>query len=190
MTELLIILLIITIAFLFAFRRPSSSVPVSIPEENYKKAPIIEDNSHLKSELAEVKQNYSFALQQMGQLQRDVQQLNSQLSSVSAAKKAGDEAFQKLQHQNKSSQVRTGAIGESLLPLHEDFPCNPKTLRLLGSPVDYVSFCYDTNMISFVEVKTGESQLNDNQRKVKKMVEEGRVQFKVVRLNEKGVKVK
>lgn len=30
----------------------------------------------------------------------------------------------------------------------------------------------------------------NNQRKVKKMVEEGRVQFKVVRLNEKGVKVK
>ena len=98
--------------------------------------------------------------------------------------------FEKLQHQNKSSQVRTGTFVEILAPLADQFCVDPKTMRFLGSPIDYISFDYETNMITFVEVKSGESQLNDNQKKVKKMVEEGKVQFKVVRLNEKGIKVK
>jgi predicted Holliday junction resolvase-like endonuclease len=63
-------------------------------------------------------------------------------------------------------------------------------MRFLGSPVDYVSFCYETDTITFVEVKTGGAVLNDNQRKVKKMVENGRVKFVTVRLDENGVKVK
>lgn len=98
--------------------------------------------------------------------------------------------FDKLQHQKKSSEVRTGFLGEALLPLHESFPVDPKSMRFLGSPIDYISFSYETNTITFIEVKTGDSPLNENQRAVKKMVEEGRVEFKVVRLNEKGVKVK
>lgn len=130
-------------------------------------------------------------------LEQEIGALKSQLASIGsiAAKFKQDNsdlqnAFEKLQHQKKSSEVRTGFLGEALLPLHESFPVDPKTMRFLGSPIDYISFCYETDMITFVEVKTGDSQLNENQRAVKKMVEAGKVQFKVVRLNEKGVKMK
>ena len=185
MIELLIILLVIICALCFTLRkpeRPSSSV--------YSPSPIIEDSSLLKQQYADLEAKHHASLQTLGQFQSELKLSKSMNVQNGALILEMQAKFDKLQHQNKSSQVRTGAIGESLLPLHEDFPCNPKTLRLLGSPIDYISFCYETDMITFLEIKTGESQLNDNQRNVKRMVEEGKVQFKVVRLNEKGMKVK
>jgi predicted Holliday junction resolvase-like endonuclease len=154
------------------------------------KTPVIEDNSHLKSELAEIKQLYTASLQQLGQLQNSLDISYSALEVKSSQYNELAQKFDKLQHQKKSSEVKTGFLAEALLPLTEQFPCNPKTMRFLGSPIDFVSFDYDKMEICFVECKTGDSQLNDNQRKVKKMVEEGRVKFAEVRLNEKGIKVK
>jgi predicted Holliday junction resolvase-like endonuclease len=194
MTEIIIISLVALTLLYFILRKNSPSLPeVGTPQwkdDIAKKVRDIEDSTLLKQQLAQSQQEYTSALHMIGQLQYNVKQLNEQVNLITAAKIAGDEKFEKLQHQNKSSQVRTGAIGESLLPLHEEFPCDPKTLRLLGSPIDYISFCYETDKITFIEVKTGESQLNDNQKRVKRMVEEGKVEFKVVRLNEKGIKVK
>lgn len=192
MIDLLIITLITGAILYFSLRVKSHPIEVTPP-----KATVMEDSSLLKEQLAELQVNYSSALKQLGTIQSQFEFMRSAdnkkseiIEALQADKIKQKQDFDKLLGQKKSSEVRTGAIGESLLPLHEDFPCNPKTLRLLGSPIDYVSFCYDTNMITFVEVKTGESQLNLNQKKVKKMIEEGRVQFKIVRLNEKGVTVK
>jgi predicted Holliday junction resolvase-like endonuclease len=98
--------------------------------------------------------------------------------------------YDKLLGQKKSSEVKTGFMAESLLPLTEQFPCDPKSLRFLGAPIDYISFDYENDQITFIECKTGDSQLNENQRKVRDMVENGRVKFVTVRLNEKGIKVK
>lgn len=100
------------------------------------------------------------------------------------------EKYNKIQHQKKSSEVKTGFMAESLLPLHEAFPCDPKSLRFLGAPIDYISFNYENDEIIFIECKTGDSQLNENQKKVRDMVEQGKVKFVTVRLNEKGIKVK
>ena len=139
----------------------------------------------------------SQSLRSPKELEQEIGSLRHQLGLVTEAKCFLDnkveqmqQDYGKLQHQKKSSEVRTGFLGEALLPLHESFPVDPKTMRFLGSPIDYISFDYETDMITFVEVKTGESQLNENQRAVKKMIEAGKVQFKVVRLNEKGVKIK
>jgi len=130
-------------------------------------------------------------------LEQEIGALKSQLEFFRTANAQKDysllelrQNFEKLQHQNKSSQVRTGFLAEALLPLTGEFPCDPKTMRFLGSPIDYISFDYITNTITFIEVKTGDSQLNSNQRAIKKMVEDGRVEFKIVRLNEKGLKIK
>jgi predicted Holliday junction resolvase-like endonuclease len=128
--------------------------------------------------------------QEIGALKAEVELWKKQTNGVLSEYKTLGQDFEKLQYQSKSSQVRTGFLAEAVLPLHESFPVDPKTMRFLGSPIDYISFCYETNTITFVEVKTGDSQLNENQRAVKKMVEEGRVEFKIVRLNEKGLKVK
>lgn len=193
MIEIVAIFLLMIVIYLFTYRKGGPKNPVQINQETNPelyKPDIIEDNSHLKHQLAQSQQSYSSSLHLIGQLQFELKQQKEQLNLITAAKIAGDEQFQKLQHQNKSSQVRTGALTEALLPLSSDFPCDPKTMRFLGSPIDYVAFEYEKDMITFVEVKSGESQLNSNQREVKRMVEEGKVQFKVVRLNEKGIKVK
>jgi predicted Holliday junction resolvase-like endonuclease len=148
---------------------------------------------HLKpnnKELKSTKEAYQKSLQKLGQLEYSLNQANSQIRLILEEKKFAEEKNVKLHHQSKSSQVKTGTFVEALLPLSEQFPCDPKTMRFLGSPIDYISFCYETDMITFVEVKSGDSQLNANQKAVKKMIENGKVQFKLVRLNEKGIKVK
>ena len=87
----------------------------------------------------------------------------------------------------KSSEVKLGAIAETLTPFLEGFPYNPKNLRSLGSPIDYVSF--EEEEVTFIEVKSGESKLSKRQRDIQKLVEEGKVKFEIHRIGEKGLKV-
>jgi len=93
------------------------------------------------------------------------------------------EASKQLSHR-KSSEVRTGNLTEQIAPLLEDFPVDFKTARFLGNPIDYVCFTEDGKNagIVFIEVKSGDSQLSTKQRKLKKLIEEGKVSFEVYRL--------
>ena len=87
----------------------------------------------------------------------------------------------------KSSEVKLGAIAETLTPFLEGFPYNPKNLRSLGSPIDYVSF--EEEGVTFIEVKSGDSKLSKKQKDIKKLIEEGKVKFEIHRIGEKGLKV-
>jgi predicted Holliday junction resolvase-like endonuclease len=80
---------------------------------------------------------------------------------------------------NKSVEVRTGFIMEKIAPFTEAFGENPKNVKHLGDPIDYV--CFEDDYICFVEVKTGKSRLSSKQNKIKKLIEEGKVNFKTVR---------
>ena len=75
-----------------------------------------------------------------------------------------------------------GQKSEQVAGLMENFPCPLHTLKFLGAPIDYVSIDLDNELITFIEVKTGQSQLSDKQRKIKKLVEEGKVRFEVYRM--------
>jgi predicted Holliday junction resolvase-like endonuclease len=87
----------------------------------------------------------------------------------------------------KSQEVRLGAIAETLTPFLAGFPYNPKNLRALGSPIDYVAF--EEDEIVFIEVKSGDSATSKKQKNIKRIVEEGNVRFEVHRINEGGLKV-
>jgi predicted Holliday junction resolvase-like endonuclease len=50
----------------------------------------------------------------------------------------------------------------------------------LGSPIDFVVF--EDDIICFVEVKTGRSQLTKKQRNIKKLVENKQIEWKTIRL--------
>lgn len=80
---------------------------------------------------------------------------------------------------NKSVEVRTGFIMEKIAPFTEAFGENPKNVKHLGDPIDYI--CFDDDVITLIEVKTGKSRLSTKQNKIKRLVEEGKVGFKVVR---------
>jgi predicted Holliday junction resolvase-like endonuclease len=197
MTELFIILLIIVATFCLAIytrksEKPSHYSDIDRLNEALKHPTptVIEDTSLLKQQLTDAQQKHFESLQEIGHLKSQLRQSQCSAVETGAALLELQQKFDKLQFQNKSSQVKTGSLVEAMIPLTEAFPVPPKSMRFLGSPVDYVSFDYDADIITLVEVKSGESALNENQRKVKSMVERGRVEFKVVRMNEKGITVK
>ena len=63
----------------------------------------------------------------------------------------------------------------------EDFPVNPGEVRFFGNPIDYIAF---TDMgskskcaIHFIEVKSGQSNLNNRQKNIKKAILDGKVHW-------------
>ena len=99
--------------------------------------------------------------------------------AVDAIKNIENENRQ-IKSRSKSTEVRTGAIMERASPFLDIFGENPENIRHLGGEVDYIVFNEDS--IVFVEVKTGKSRLSKRQSRIKRLVEEGKVEFKLVRM--------
>lgn len=96
----------------------------------------------------------------------------------------------KILSQKKSSEVRLGQIGESLVPFLSKCPYDPKLMSFLGNPIDFIVFDYDQGEIIFLEVKTGKSQLSKRQKLIKNIIKTGKVYYDTIRVDEKGVKHK
>lgn len=90
-----------------------------------------------------------------------------------------------LRSQLHGARVRGGHVAESLAPLAEDFPVDvdkPDTSTVfLGQPIDYIHFDPDEG-ITFIEVKTGRSGVSARQRKLRDLVEDGRVSWQTHRI--------
>lgn len=86
---------------------------------------------------------------------------------------------QHLLKQRQGDNVRHGNAWEQFVPFASNFPFDRGQFKFLGKPVDGIVFGDDK--ISFVEIKTGESQLSASQKQVKKLVEEKRVEWKELR---------
>ena len=88
----------------------------------------------------------------------------------------------------RSRSVLSGQFLEKLAPRFPDFPYDPTDLRFLGTPVDYVVFDGlsegDVREIVFLEVKSGRSNLNAAQRRVREAVEARDVRWDVYRVPE------
>lgn len=87
----------------------------------------------------------------------------------------------------KSRAVLKGKIGEQLAPLLPMFKYEPADARFLGSPVDYVVFDGyregEPKRVVFVDIKTGKSaELTPLQRKLKQVIEQGKVSWETVHL--------
>lgn len=92
--------------------------------------------------------------------------------------------------QKKSSETRLGMISEHLVPMLAHFPYNPEDAHFLGQPVDYIIYDLDQGKIVFLEVKSGNSKLSKRQKIIKNIIQQGRVFYEEIRINEKGIKVK
>ena len=86
----------------------------------------------------------------------------------------------KLLSQKKSSEVRTGQIAEHFTPLLEEFKYDRKQARFLASPIDFIIF--EKDEVIFMEVKTGKSQLNKNQRRIRDQIKNKQVRWEVLRI--------
>jgi len=87
----------------------------------------------------------------------------------------------KVTSQKKSSEVRLGHIAETLAPFLDQFEFEPEECSFLGQPIDYVSFGQDD--ITFIEVKSGKSQLSSKQRRIRDQIKDGKVKWKEVRID-------
>lgn len=83
--------------------------------------------------------------------------------------------FEDLRFRKSSLAVKYGKMTEQFIPFIEDFPHDPKQFRFLGNPIDGVLF--DDDQIVFCEFKTGSSSLNENQRRIKRLVNDGKVSW-------------
>lgn len=89
-------------------------------------------------------------------------------------------ARKKVLSQKKSGEVRLGHIAETLAPFLDQFDFDPERCCFLGQPIDYVSFGDDE--ITFIEVKSGNSQLSQKQRHIRDLVNAKLVSWKEVRI--------
>lgn len=86
----------------------------------------------------------------------------------------------------RSRSVINGQMVEQVAPFLPDFPCNPADARFVGKPVDFIAFKGlsdgEVEEVQLIEVKTGQSNLNERERQIKKAVKEGRVKYIEYRL--------
>ena len=89
---------------------------------------------------------------------------------------------------SRSHMTVSGKVQEHLAPLLPGFCAefNPRDARFLGSPVDFVVFdgldSGEVTRVVFVEVKTGRSALSARERRVRAAIEEGKVEWRLLRL--------
>lgn len=96
----------------------------------------------------------------------------------------------------KTSKMRSGAVSwgktiEHFVPFIDKFPIAPEDVIYLGQPIDYIGFTKigsDTECtVHLIEVKSGSAFLQENQKNIKKAVEEGRVKWHEVRVKSNKV---
>lgn len=106
-------------------------------------------------------------------LQKDFEDLQKKLEEETENRK-------KVLSQKKSSEVRLGSIAETLAPFLDQFEFDPEECTFLGKPIDYISF--GDEEITFIEVKSGKSQLNAKQRHIRDQVKSKLISWKEIRI--------
>ncbi len=81
----------------------------------------------------------------------------------------------------KSSEVRLGHIAERMAPFLENFNYEPSNAQFLGQPIDYIVF--EEEEVVFIEIKSGNARLSTKQRKIKKLIENGKIRWEEIRIN-------
>jgi predicted Holliday junction resolvase-like endonuclease len=82
---------------------------------------------------------------------------------------------------SRSRAVSFGKTIEHYVPFMKNFPVDPKDVQFFGKPIDYIAFVDRGSKtkcsVHFIEVKSGNSHLNDHQKNIKKAVLDGRVHW-------------
>jgi len=83
----------------------------------------------------------------------------------------------------RSLSASYGRITEQWFPLMDRYPYDSANFRFLGTPVDGVQF--EEDRIVFVEFKSNRSELSTAQKKMKRLVETGKVTWEEYHFSEK-----
>ena len=94
---------------------------------------------------------------------------------------------------NRQRSIIKGQISEVLAPWSIESVNSVKELNFLGSPIDFVGFKGldgegDID-IKFIEVKSGKSRLNKNQRRIRDAVAAKRIEWVEVRVRDTEIEI-
>ncbi|MBB1554172.1 hypothetical protein HG442_002040 [Candidatus Gracilibacteria bacterium] len=85
-----------------------------------------------------------------------------------------------------SRNAITGEIYEKILPSMPNFPYTPKDMVFVGKGTDYIIFDGlsdgDLREIIFLEIKSGKSRLNANEKMIKNILDQKIVRFAEMRV--------
>ena len=87
----------------------------------------------------------------------------------------------------RSRAVSKGLMLESICPYLPDFKHHPRDARFLGDPIDFVVFqglfpTKKVNELTVIEVKSGNSRMNETEESIKKAIDKGKVSFELIRI--------
>lgn len=86
----------------------------------------------------------------------------------------------------QSRSVVIGHVKEQIAPLLPNFPYSFKDAMFIGKGVDYIIFdgLHKGNLekIVFLEVKTGKSQQNNNEKQVQNCIDRKKVEYSIRRI--------
>jgi predicted Holliday junction resolvase-like endonuclease len=87
--------------------------------------------------------------------------------------------------EKKAIEVGFGKIIEKFIPAYKDLKLQFCECRPLYEPLDLIVFRgllkKEVDLITFLEIKSGESRLNNHQRMIKKAVLDGKVDLEVLK---------
>lgn len=93
----------------------------------------------------------------------------------------------------RSKEVLLGQGAEQIAPYLKNFPYAPQDTRFLGAPIDLIVFNGSVkdniDKIIFVEIKTGNSQLSKKQKQIRKIIEDGNVEWLEYRIDTDKIKI-
>ncbi|MBR61404.1 MAG: endonuclease [Dehalococcoidia bacterium] len=85
-----------------------------------------------------------------------------------------------LKSKRQSQSTKYGQITEQFMPWSLNYPYDPAKFRFIGSPIDGIQF--EEDKVILMEFKVSTSQMTSVQRRVKRLVDEGKVAFEEIRL--------
>jgi predicted Holliday junction resolvase-like endonuclease len=83
----------------------------------------------------------------------------------------------------RSLSASYGRITEQWFPLMKAYPYDSANFRFLGTPVDGVQF--EDDRIVFVEFKSNRSELSAQQKRLKRLIESGKVTWEEYHFDER-----
>ena len=89
----------------------------------------------------------------------------------------------------QSRAVLGGQFSEQLAPFLPNFKFLPTECRFVGKPIDLIVFKgmddKDINEVVFVEVKSGNAKLSENEKKLKEIIDQKKVRWEEYRIPKK-----
>jgi predicted Holliday junction resolvase-like endonuclease len=152
-------------------------------------------DSQWKLEIEKIKNNYE---NQILEIKGENEKLIKNLSHHWELKYTNDlkeikemikssERFVRMDAVKRSKRTLLGKLWEQVSPYLPKFPFKPSDMKFLGSPIDFIIFDgaseNDIQKIIFLEIKSGGSKLSPQELKLKKVIEEGKVYWKIFNID-------